>query len=227
IPDYSSPYIENCNIIGNSANGSITESYGGGIQMSLLAKPTIINSVFKNNISTHIAGAIAIAEAQPKIINCAFINNSARNFAGAIAINYAEPQIINCTFRDNHTTSEESRGGAISSNYNLPGTMVVNSIFWNNSELNGLNDLRVQFNVIFEGVSNSLFQDGAYKPGGPYPGINNIVGDPLFLPDSDYLISGTSPAIDKGDPSVAPLIDIQNQSRPQRTGIDIGVDEVP
>lgn len=232
LPDYSSPTIENCRIIGNFANGSDSESYGGGMQMSKLAKPTIKNCLFKNNTSTHIAGAIAIAEAQPKIINCAFINNSAKNFAGAIAINYSEPQIINCTFRDNHTTGDKSRGGAISNNYNLPGTVVTNSVFWNNYEPSGLNDLRVQYNLAFDGVSYSLLLYNKDESS-PYPDSNHpdnntniAVVDPLFVDGSDYLISGASPAIDQGDPSVAPANDIQYQSRPQGGGIDLGVDEV-
>ncbi|MDH4318432.1 MAG: right-handed parallel beta-helix repeat-containing protein [Desulfobulbaceae bacterium] len=231
LPDYSSPTIENCRITGNAANGSYTESYGGGLQMSKLAKPTIKNCLFKNNTSTHIAGAMAIAEAQPKIINCAFINNSAINFAGAIAINYSEPQIINCTFRDNHTTGNRSRGGAISSNYNLPNTIVTNSVFWNNYEPTGLNDLRVQYNVPFDHVSYSLL---IYNKDilSPYPdsdhpdnNTNIAVVNPLFVDGSDYLISGSSPAIDKGNPSVAPANDIQYQSRPQGSGVDMGADE--
>jgi len=53
-----------------------------------------------------------------------------------------------------------------------------------------------------------------------------LMGNPLFICSSKYLISSNSPAIDHGTMTDAPLKDIQSQVRSQRNGIDIGVDEV-
>jgi len=54
---------------------------------------------------------------------------------------------------------------------------------------------------------------------------NQLVGDPAFDMDG-YHITATSDAIDAGSPSGV-LFDIDNQTRPARSGYDLGADEYP
>jgi len=55
---------------------------------------------------------------------------------------------------------------------------------------------------------------------------NNLSIDPAFV-SGDWHLSASSPAIDKGTSTGCPAKDWDNQSRPAKTGCDIGADEVP
>ncbi len=58
-------------------------------------------------------------------------------------------------------------------------------------------------------------------------GPGNIYGDPLFLApawgaEGNYRLRTGSPAVDAGDPAVAPATDLDGRARPQGGGVDIG-----
>jgi parallel beta-helix repeat protein len=58
-------------------------------------------------------------------------------------------------------------------------------------------------------------------------GINLSDGDPLFVDRSigDFRLTEGSPAIDAGDPAIAPAVDYDGMPRPQGGGVDLGAYE--
>lgn len=62
----------------------------------------------------------------------------------------------------------------------------------------------------------------------PYPGVGNKAGNPLFVDaaNGNYTPGPGSPAIDKGNPDIAPDDDLNGAPRPVGGGPDIGAIEV-
>jgi hypothetical protein len=58
-------------------------------------------------------------------------------------------------------------------------------------------------------------------------GINLSDRDPLFVDRSigDFRLTEGSPAIDAGDPAIAPDVDYDGTPRPQGGGVDLGAYE--
>ena len=185
----SAPIIENCIIGNNETTGYTTESNGAAIHVAAGATATIRNCTITDNRSSYLGGAIAVYAGTIKVINSTFSNNSAVNYGGAIALN--TPQA---------------------------GTLVTNSIFWGNTDLNGTNQISLSDQTTLPGVTYSDIQGG-------YPGTGNINLDPKFIGGGNYHLQTISPAIDKGTSQNAPLIDIDGNCRPKGYGHDMGSDE--
>jgi hypothetical protein len=82
-------------------------------------------------------------------------------------------------------------------------------------------------------LTNNLFYSFSGKTRSSWNGVtgqqfgdNAIIQNPLFVSlPTDYHLQGTSPAIDAGDPTNAPLTDYDGKQRPLGTGYDIGAHE--
>ncbi|MBU1518656.1 MAG: S8 family serine peptidase [Planctomycetes bacterium] len=74
---------------------------------------------------------------KPLIKNCLITNNNAADSGGGIASTFfAKPTIQNCTLADNSVTDTNSNGGGLFCSYESD-TIVKDSIFWNNSGMDG------------------------------------------------------------------------------------------
>lgn len=93
---------------------------------------TVKNSIFDDNTSTGIAGAIYTTEENAKgtIENCQFLNNESGNAGGAILNKGTDTLVSGCTFTDNTATTN---GGAICSDEDMT---IENTTFTSN-EANG------------------------------------------------------------------------------------------
>lgn len=123
--------VENGQAIGSAS----TESFGGAINMSNNASPTIRNCRFLNNISKLHGGAIYVFGGTPKFENCEFKNNHTNQYdGGALYINGATSTIIvNCLFNGNVATRH---GGALLL-INTITSKVWNCTFVNNQRGSG------------------------------------------------------------------------------------------
>ena len=95
-----------------------------------------------------------------------------------------------------------------------PDLTITNSIFWEDSP-----DEIAPFSADY------LVTYSAIKGG--HVGVGNIDANPIFVGNSDYHLTESSPCIDKGTSVGAPSYDIDGDQRPLGAGYDMGADEYP
>jgi parallel beta-helix repeat protein len=120
-------------------------------------------------------------------------------------------------------------GGSLEGN-DLPpgiasGVIVSNNIVADNGEFGISETGRVGKNTFAENLSHGNALADYRLAGGRAPD-QAVSGDPQFLnPNSDYRLRFGSPALDAGDPAVAPSEDLDGTPRPTGPGIDLGAYE--
>ncbi|PKL41768.1 MAG: hypothetical protein CVV39_09070, partial [Planctomycetes bacterium HGW-Planctomycetes-1] len=142
--------ITESSIKGNSAgtqSGTVEDTgyalfgSGGGIY-ALSSLIDVVDSDITENYARMTGGGICldgdtIFTQKPLIKNCLITNNTAADSGGGIASTYfARPTIQNCTIADNLATGVNGRGGGLFGSYESD-TIAKDSIFWNNSGING------------------------------------------------------------------------------------------
>ena len=215
--------VTNCVVACNDANNN-----GGGLYIwddaSALIKKTIISGnrsgsagggihndgsaiIEQCHIIGNIKGGIYSGMSSDlTVINCAISKNSGNSSGGGIFCYNAS--INNCTFTENQATSV---GGGI---YVYSGSTaeIVNSILWGNTDGTGSNQ------ITSSGTINITYSDIE----GGWSGTGNINDDPLLL---GTRLTSSSPCIDAGTITGAPIQDIEGDTRPLGSGIDMGSDE--
>ncbi len=235
----SSPIIERCIFIGNSAvlmGGGIynelssptlidcvfkdnSAPYGGAME-NYSASPTVINTVFTENSSTQNGGAVSNYFSSPEFVNCEFSGNRT-TFSGGAVFNYkGAPSFINCTFTGNRS---EEKGGAIG-NLNTQ-LRLVNCILWKDSS-------REQSEISAYGSTTIVIYSNVE---GGYQGDGNDGISPEFVQDGrwngdswedgNYRLTDRSPCVDTGTEDGAPNFDIEWEPRPQALAHDRGAYE--
>ena len=222
----SSPEIENCAFLGNSAqmeggaihnnNASphvVNSSFfmnlagkGGGIYNCHSSSPEVLNSRFYTNSATIHGGAICnYSESVPYIKNCVFAENTATLEGGGIRNDWQSASMItNCTFVKN---SADNEGGGIS-NWSDSSSIITitNSIFWENTAASGSQIENFGSTII---VNYSCVQDDASGDGIVFTGAGNIDDDPIFVDtlvldglsgtaDDNFHLGYESPCINTG-----------------------------
>jgi hypothetical protein len=76
-------------------------------------------------------------------------------------------------------------------------------------------------------TNNLLYGENSYEDGHvrAITGDNVVIGNPMFISDTDYHLEDTSPVIDMGIATGAPEFDFDHVARPQGSGYDIGAYE--
>lgn len=177
----SSPLIERCTFVGNSAGG-------GAALFCETTQAWVISCTIINNIAGVGGAVLCSSGASPNFVNCLFNHNSAPDAAwggGAVFCNGSStPWFTNCTFVNNAAVG---LGGAMYSNKGS-APVIVNSIIWGNSP-----------DGIYVSSSSGAVTVGLSDIQGGWPGTGNINADPKFVtPGSDYRLSAGSPCIDAG-----------------------------
>ena len=151
------------------------------------------------------------------ISNNLFINPSSTvSNGGGLYANEGTVNIMNCTIADNGEINGIIKGAGICTHET--NVNITNSILWNplGLELENHsmgNDTLNNFNVNY-----SILEE-------TYTGQNNQTINPGFAGNGDYHLNPSSPAIDGGTLTNAPLKDLENKARPNGNGIDIGAYE--
>jgi hypothetical protein len=199
--------ITNCIFIGNAA------PFGGAI-LNFRGHFTLNNCIFSGN-GASAGGALDTNLGETTVNNCIFSGNSADSGGGALDSQGATT-IINCTFSENSS----DYGASIeiyTPMYGTSSTTIVNSILWGNTGYRG---------EIYNPDTNSLFLNYCDIDQDGYAGSNgNINAAPMFVGEGDYHLRPGSPCIDNGTSSGAPSTDIEDTSRPQGLGYDMGAYE--
>ena len=215
----SSPTITDC-LVSNALsyyNPSYDGGYGGGVYLggnATLDRITVIDCS-----TEHFGGGIYCATgAAPTLLNCRIVENAVtdatNNIGGGIYID-GNATIQNCTIANNDISSASGCGIHVGN-----GTPIMrNCIVWG-TESN-------QFTVATS--STPVITYSNIKGG--YTGEGNIAAEPQFA-SVKYRLTSSSPCIDAGSLTNAPLTDWEEESRwddPAVSNIssivDIGVDE--
>ena len=220
----SNSIISDCNFSRNRAIGPAGE--GGAIYCASSDAKFYDCKINDNNAVTSGGGAYFTGGLEPNMHNCLITHNYAGRDGGGISANWdTQLNLSNCTIAYNTTTGTgfmAGYGGGLSCAYEA-NTKVINSIFWSNTALYGMeisigsnfdaaNKLRAEVTVSYSDV-----QDGA---AGVFVdtehgcilnwGAGNLSGttleSPLFVTGywGDYYLSQptdqntTSPCVDRG-----------------------------
>lgn len=201
----SSPNINNCNIIENTA------ATGGGIAC-YQAAPFVENCKIMENSSTHQGGGIRVYQASPTFLNCVISQNWSGRAGGGIDLYASQSIITNCTVTGN---AGNHPGGGISTDQGNP--TVTNCIVWANSS----DQIK-----LYRGEANLTYCDIQ----GGWPGEGNIDADPQFVDTIlDLHLTGTSPCINSGNNDAPNLSTTDMDGLPRIIDdiVDMGAYEFP
>jgi len=222
-------------IVSNTTFDNNEAANNGGAIYFNFAVITFSESYITNNRSTGGSGGAWFTNSSSAITveNTVIANNSAPT-AGAFFRNGGSISIVNSVIYGNSATT--SSGGAMYIQNNAGDPVLIrNSILWNNTA--ATTGHIAQFNSGFLDIDDSIIQndgDGDFTDGPHFDGTGTpVIGgyasenDPNFVNEAglDFHVLSPSDAIDNANAAFAPAVDIDGDSRPQGTGVDIGVDE--
>ena len=191
--------------------GNQTAGNGGAILNRLNSYQTIINSVFKDNFSSEMGGAIANFAASSYIRNCTLSQNHADEGGSIVNGGYLFP--INSISWDNHSVSFADEILHLSEGSEVDGLVL------------GEVSSRVSYsNIAGCGTSGVDWNDDCGIDSG-----NNIDTDPMFvgIGDDPLMLSAGSPSIDTGNNTFVDgiLTDILGNPRIANDIVDMGAYE--
>lgn len=111
--DNSSPTIQNCKIIGNTADNGSENGLGGGVYCGNTAV-VIRGCEIAGNVSSYRGGGLYCGgdDCQATVEDCEIIGNEAQSEGGALYLYEAKARVINCLIQDNRALG--IGGGALS-----------------------------------------------------------------------------------------------------------------
>jgi len=232
--DYSSAAILNCTVRGNSAR------YGGGICFGGISYPTIADCDVSFNTAEWRGGGINFGNGVAIISKCRITENTAGDYSGGIHVfgfgTGSAPEITNCLISRN---SAEWHGGGIGCT-TFSDAVISNCTITENTGILSTGGLYCWYSspivtdcILWANSGTEIYAGGESYPivnfsdvegGWPGAGEGNIDADPIFAGGGDYHLQQDSPCIDSGiDAGV--YIDIDDDTRPQGGGFDMGADE--
>ncbi|RZA00603.1 MAG: T9SS type A sorting domain-containing protein [Sphingobacteriaceae bacterium] len=217
----ASPELTNLSITENNAQNG-----GGGIGITLAARPTIKNSIISGNSSSLSGGGVYINATSPTFINVIISGNNASNSAGGIYFNSSSSSVFtNVTISGNKATT---MGGAL--HIQSTGSLVPS--FYNSIVYGNNTGVSAQSTTVGAKYYNSIVQgsrgSGNWLSTIGFNGGDNLDVDPLFISapiangapftGGNYKLQRTSPAINAGDNSyytdlVATSLDLAGKPR--------------
>ena len=217
--DYSSPTLNNCTLIGNSATygGALLCSHssptvtnctltansagdGGALCCWDSSSPTLTNCALSGNSASDDGGAVFCWDSpSPTLTNCTLSGNSAGGDGGALYCYVTSPTLTNCTLSRNSAGGD---GGALHCWISSSPTLTNCTLSGNSATYAARSTASLPRGpaneLLFHGNSGGDWSDGSHTYTGA-AAINasiphasdNVDGDPLFQMDSAYGIGGT------------------------------------
>ncbi len=216
---------------------------GGGILVAL-SSPIIKNNIIYNNIVTDGTGVVStggggvrIGDSYVRFYDNVVMNNTARYGAGMV-LNYTGGEYKNNVVCANYGSFQFQAGSGIwINNVNPRPLTIINNTIAGNSSTSGICGVyggsfaQLRNNIIWGNTSGTNTQASStlninyscVQGATIFPGAGNTNLNPLFA-DSNYVLTLSSPCIDKGDSSIiyndlADLINPSNAKYPSRGGL--------
>jgi len=224
-----SPMLVDCIIAENSVEAPLSGTGDGGGVFSEMSRPSLVNCVLRKNSAPQYGGGMASwSGGGGTLVNCLFSHNSAGAESGGFDNYRDESTLVNCTFVDN---SAPRTGGL----YNEDGyPVLLNCIFWGNSDDNGTGEL-----AQIRSVGGSLVVEYSCIEQWSRGGTGNINSAPRFEdPDGDdgqggtaddnFRLTVSSLCIDAGDNTAVPVFvttDLDGKTRIVHGVVDMGAYE--
>jgi len=227
--------ISNCVVENNTGSGAF--GIGGIYFFSVVGDsglaPTLERNIIRNNAGDF-AGGLYFEGAggntinyNAKMINNLVVGNRSTgndfNRVAAIAVFYpGQVTITNSTIADNTITGSPATpvSGIWIAGFDASEAghvIMINSILWHP----GGDDV---FRAGVTGTFSATFSD--IEDAGDTAGTGNFSLDPQFVSALDYHPGSSSPCIDAGTATGAPLIDLDGVARPQGSAVDCGAYEL-
>lgn len=230
-------------VVGNVISGNISAFDGGGISLFAAGEPVISGNVITGNVTGDSVpgsgGGISLANASNAVIVNNIIAANASRYGGGISwlVPSGEPgpNVINNTiaFNDSLLGTAVYADGFDAQARLTNNILVGSGMRWvvECGTFNDLNPPVISYNDVFN-------VDGTSRYGGAcvdQTGVNgNIAADPLFVDraNGNFHIMTSSPAVDAGQNTGAPRVDIDAEVRPTDGNgdgsavVDVGADEV-
>jgi hypothetical protein len=221
-----SAILDGFTIRGGNADGSSSQSFGGGI-LNEDGRPTLRNLFLLENSATYGAAIMNITDADVEIANTVCMNNSAV-YGGAIYNAYSSDALLtNLTIVGN---AASFGGGGLTNSSSNP--TITNSVVWGNTAgvgpqiYNLIDETPMIDHSLIEGSGGS---GGSWDASLGIDGGNNIDVDPMLFDVTQNDLRGTvfSPVLDVGDNGAPGLAatDIVGNPRMLDGGVDMGAYE--
>lgn len=220
---HCAPIVRNVMVTNN-----VSGENGGGIRYSY-GQVNLENVIVSSNTSRDGAG-IQFYHAEGTVQNALIADNAGRGKGGGIMFDGCSPTFVNVTIVGNTTTGH---GGGLNVSYMSQPTL-VNSIVWGNSPEQIYYDtdwwgeaITIEHSDI-QGGTSGIVTNGQ---GPVYWGEGNIDLSPRFINTNlgNYRLASDSPCIGTGKAAGTPILDIENNPRPNPAGSnpDMGAYESP
>ena len=198
----SSPLIDRCIFSLNQSEG-ISDTGGAGLATETNGSPKIVNSVFINNSTESLGGAVFNSSTTPSIINCTFFNNGAAY--GGLAIYNQQGAIL--TLSNTIIWNSGTSNSLITNNYSA-----VNATYSNIRQLTG----------VYAGAGNKN-EDPKFINAADPDGADNILG----TADDGLRLQVSSTSINAGNNASAAGIEVDILGKPRifDTRVDLGAYE--
>ncbi|AXE21999.1 hypothetical protein DR864_29485 (plasmid) [Runella rosea] len=196
--------ITNCIITDNRAVG------GGGMMLRDSSHMRITQSIIFGNEATFGGAVYVLGGSRPYFENVLMVIN--KGLGGGLYVNGSQPLLVNTTIASNKDDGKNA-GGIYNAN---SVTTVKNSILWGNSPLQSTLGSNITYSTVeggYTGVGNSNQNPQFVNPNANGLAPMGTLGDYHLLP--------CSPAINGGDNSVAPNVDLEGNLRPYPVGLGI------
>jgi hypothetical protein len=224
---------------GNVITGNTSDTDGGGIALFAAGRPTIAANVIRGNVAeSGIGGGISLSNASDALITNNIITSNQATRGGGIGwlvpSGNTGPSVVNNTF----VLNTAPQGSAVFADGFDAATKLVNNVMFSVGDA-----WTIECSPLYDAAPPVIRHNNVFNIGGAgvyggacvdHTGVDgNISADPLFVSTSadDFHLQNASPAIDAGESTGAPTVDIDDDPRPLdgdgdgMARVDMGADE--
>ena len=226
-------------VLDNVVSGNTSDTDGGGIALFAAGQPTISGNVIRGNVAeSGIGGGISLHNGSDALITNNIITSNRASRGGGIGwlvpSGNTGPKVVNNTLALNTAP----QGSAVFADGFDAAARLVNNVMFSVGDA-----WTIECSALYDLAPPIIRHNDVFNVGGPgvyggacadHTGVNgNISADPLFVSATggDFHLQPSSPAIDAGESTGVPTVDIDGDSRPVDgdgdgvARVDMGADE--